>query len=97
MAYTLRQICEILELDEGFAGELVREAILVADSPEDGFSALMLERARVVRELVEELDVNLAGAAVIVRMREELVELRRGIRALAGELERARLGGRGSP
>jgi hypothetical protein len=92
-SYTLRQICELLEIDESFAVELVREAVLVADAPEaDRFSALMLERARVARELVDELEVNLPGAAVIVRMREELVGLRRVAGQLARELERARRG-----
>jgi hypothetical protein len=82
--YTLRQICELLELDEGFATELVHEAVLVADAEQGYYSADMLERARVAREMVLELEVNVAGAAVIVRMREELVELRR----IAGELAR---------
>ncbi|HEY8494332.1 MAG TPA: chaperone modulator CbpM [Myxococcota bacterium] len=91
--YTLRQICELLDLDEGFAAELVREAVLVADAPEaERYSERMLERARVARELVQELEVNLAGAAVIVRLREELVDLRRIACALARELERARAG-----
>lgn len=92
-SYTLRQICELLELDEELAGELVREAVLIADAPERGcFSAVMLERARVARELVQELEVNVAGAAVIVRMREEIVELRRAALELARELERVRGG-----
>ena len=90
-SYTLRQICELLELDEELAGELVREAVLVADAPErDCYSALMFERARVARELVQELEVNVAGAAVIVRLREEIVDLRRAACDLARELERVR-------
>jgi hypothetical protein len=91
--YTLRQICELLDLDEALAGELVREAVLVADAPEEGrYSARMLERARVARELVQELEVNVAGAAVIVRLREEIVELRHAACELARELERVRGG-----
>ncbi len=86
-AYTLHQICELLELDEGCAAELVREAVLVADAGQDAFSEDMLERARVARELVVELEVNVAGVAVIVRMREELVALRRMAGELARELE----------
>lgn len=92
-SYTLRQICELLELDEELAGELVREAVLVADAPERGcYSAFMFERARVARELVQELEVNVAGAAVIVRLREEIVDLRRAASDLARELERVRRG-----
>lgn len=93
-AYTLRQICELLELDEGFATELVRESVLVADAGEECFSDDMFERARVARELVVELEVNVAGAAVIVRMREELVALRRMAGELARELEQERTRGR---
>jgi hypothetical protein len=93
ISYTLRQICELLELDDALAGELVREAVLVADAPErDRYSAAMLERARVARELVQELEVNVAGAAVIVRLREEIVDLRRAASELARELERVRGG-----
>ncbi len=89
-AYTLRQICELLDLEEGFAAELVREAVLIADAGHEGFSDDMLERARVARELIVELEVNVAGVAVIVRMREELVALRRMAGELARELETER-------
>lgn len=89
-AYSLHQICELLELDEACAAELVREAVLVADAGQGAFSEDMLERARVARELVVELEVNVAGVAVIVRMREELVALRRMAGELARELEAER-------
>jgi hypothetical protein len=93
--YTLCEICEIVGIDEAFASDLVRESILVADvgnAEGERYSAAMLDRARVARELVDELDVNLAGAAVILRLREEVVELRRGLGLLARELERLRGG-----
>jgi hypothetical protein len=90
--YTLHEICEIVGIEEGFALELVRESVLVADAAEAApYSARMLERARVARELVQELEVNLAGAAVIVRLREELADLRRCADAMMRELERARI------
>ena len=89
-AYTLRQLCELLDLEESIAAELVRESVLVADADRDAFSDDMLERARVARELVVELEVNVAGVAVIVRMREELVALRRMAGELARELETER-------
>jgi hypothetical protein len=89
-AYTLRELCELLDLEESVAAELVRESVLVADADRDAFSDDMLERARVARELVVELEVNVAGVAVIVRMREELVALRRMAGELARELETER-------
>jgi hypothetical protein len=91
--YTLREICQILEIDESFGFELERESIIAADEPAGGavrYSARMLERARVAYHLVHDLDVNLAGAAVIVRLREEMVVLQRSVRDLAAELERRR-------
>ena len=46
----------------------------------------MLERARVAQNLVRDLDVNLPGVAVIVRMREQMAELRGHVKQLAQEL-----------
>jgi hypothetical protein len=88
--YTLRQIAYILGLDPGFLEELAREEILTPDVPDADYSDRMLERARVCHELVHELDVNLAGASVIVRLREELVVLHQRVRVLALEVERTR-------
>jgi hypothetical protein len=77
-AFTRREIAQILEIDEGFVTSLERESIIQVDSAGEGgeFSALMVERVRVAHSLVHELEINLAGVAVIVRMREELGTLR---------------------
>jgi hypothetical protein len=45
----------------------------------------MLERVRVADNLVHELEVNLAGVAVIVQMREEVATLREQLADLARE------------
>lgn len=87
--YTLRQIAEILGLDPEFLEQLAREEILLPDAEAD-YSDRMLERARVAHELVHELEVNLAGASVIVRLREEMVVLRQRVHVLAREVERTR-------
>jgi hypothetical protein len=88
--YTLLEIAEILRLDAGFLDDLAREEILTPDASEAGYSERMLERARVCHELVHELEVNLAGASVIVRLREEMVVLHQSVRVLALEVERGR-------
>ncbi len=77
--YTRRQVVELLELDELFLVSLEREEIVESDAPpeaEGEFSERMLERARVAQNLVRDLEVNLPGVAVIVRLREEMVGLR---------------------
>jgi MerR family transcriptional regulator, heat shock protein HspR len=58
-----------------------------------------LERVRVVALLTEELDVNLAGAEVIIRMREDMIAMRRQFEeilvGLVAELKRGLGGARG--
>jgi MerR family transcriptional regulator/heat shock protein HspR len=87
--YTRLEIQTILGIEEGFFVELEREAIVGCDAPEpERYSERMLERARVASNLVEELDVNLPGVAIIVRMREELVELRHDVERILLEIRR---------
>jgi MerR family transcriptional regulator/heat shock protein HspR len=89
--YTRKQMLELLEIDEGFLVTLEREEIVARDAPTDtsgDFSELMLERARVAQNLVRDLDVNLPGVAVIVRLREEVSGLRRRLEQLLAELGR---------
>lgn len=89
--YTREQVLELLEVDEGFLVTLEREEVVVRDAPsgESGeFSDLMLERVRVAQTLVRDLDVNVPGVAVIVRLREEVSGLRRHLEQLLGELGR---------
>jgi MerR family transcriptional regulator, heat shock protein HspR len=89
--YTRKQVIELLEIDEGFLLTLEREEIVQRDAPPSTpgeFSELMLERARVAHNLVRDLDVNLPGVAVIVRLREEVSGLRRHLEQLLAELGR---------
>jgi hypothetical protein len=95
--YSREELIELASIDAGFLIALESEEIVLCDAPEQGrFSERMLERARVAHELVAELDVNLAGAAIIVRMREELAGLRRDLQDVAVELRRLRSAPRGS-
>jgi hypothetical protein len=84
--YTRRQIVELLEVEESFVIALEREEIVMADLATDSeaaFSETMLERVRVAANLVDELEVNLAGVAIILRLREELSQTRRKLEQLA--------------
>ena len=88
--YTRKQIVELLAIDEGFLVALEDERIIQQDAggTRGEFSEKMLERIRVAMNLTRDLDVNLAGVAVIVRMREEMAELQSRVRELADELRR---------
>jgi MerR family transcriptional regulator, heat shock protein HspR len=90
--YTRKQVIELLEIDEGFLVTLEGEEIVSRDAPSGSgdFSDLMLERARVAQNLVRDLDVNLPGVAVIVRLREEVSGLKRHLEHALIELGRLR-------
>jgi len=95
--FTRREIVELLSINEGFLVQLEQEEIVQCDTADEPgpadevrYSEVMLERARVADNLVHELDVNLAGVAVILQMRENLATLRHQLEAALGELRRYR-------
>ena len=71
-SYERNELVALLEVEETFLEMLEGESIVHVDVGEHRFSARMVERVRVAHSLVFELDVNLSGVAVILRMREEL-------------------------
>jgi MerR family transcriptional regulator/heat shock protein HspR len=73
--YTRVEIARILRVDTGFVAQLEREEIIRAEDVGEAFSEQMLERVRVAHNLVTELEVNLAGVAIILRMREQMSTL----------------------
>ena len=88
--YDRTMILTLLEIDEFFFATLEREAIVccdIASESEPLYSERMLERARVASTLVRDLEVNVEGAAIIVRLREDLATHRQLIERL---LERLR-------
>ena len=66
------EVVRLLDVEDAFLEVLERESIIYVDVEERRFSARMVERVRVAHSLVFELEVNLSGVAVILRMREEL-------------------------
>ena len=88
--YSRKEILETLAIDEGFVLALEREEILQVDSTQDSalpYSERMLERVRVAYTLMHDLDVNLEGAAIIVRLREEIADLQSQLGELARRLK----------
>lgn len=56
------------------------------------YSQADIARLRQIQRLINDLGVNLAGAEVILKMRDRIEQLEREIDALRDELERARRG-----
>jgi hypothetical protein len=89
--YSRQQIVQLLEIEDEFLITLESEEIVFCDAPEEHpgeFSEQMLERARVADNLVNELEVNLPGVAVILQMRENLAALHHHLENLAKQLSK---------
>jgi MerR family transcriptional regulator/heat shock protein HspR len=54
------------------------------------YSRADIERLRHVQRLMEDLGVNLAGAEVILRMKERMLEMEEELEALREQVERLR-------
>jgi len=82
------EVVRLLDLDVAFLETLERESIVYVDVEEHRFSPRMLERIRVAHSLVFELEVNLSGVAVILRMREELGSMQSALSRVQEILQR---------
>ena len=71
-SFERNEVVRLLDVEDAFLEVLERESIVYVDVEECRFSPRMVERVRVAHSLVFELEVNLSGVAVILRMREEL-------------------------
>jgi MerR family transcriptional regulator/heat shock protein HspR len=52
------------------------------------YSEADIERVKRVRRLVDDLGINLAGAAAVLHLRQQVISLQREMRALREQLER---------
>jgi MerR family transcriptional regulator/heat shock protein HspR len=79
--WTVTEVMETFDVDEGFLADLEEEELLCSvcreGSPAKFFRAEELEKLKLVKALVEDMGVNLAGAEVILRMRQMMFDMRR--------------------
>jgi chaperone modulatory protein CbpM len=82
---SLDDLCRACEAEAERIMELVHEGVLAPAGTAPGewrFSGLHLQRARVALRLQNDLDVNLAGAALALELLDELDELRARVQRL---------------
>lgn len=79
---TFEQLVEIVEGDRELILLLVTEQVI--EQHPDGFEAQTVDRVLASRTLIRELEVNIAGVDIILRLREELAEARKRIAELEG-------------
>lgn len=88
--WTLSEVTEIFQMDEGTISYLEEEEIVCpecfTEQPLKRFSAIELEKLRLIKVLMEDMDVNLPGVEVILRMRENMIQMRRQFDAILEDL-----------
>lgn len=79
--YFRSQVIEIFGFEEDFLDELESEELVKSQALETGrepvFPYDQIERIRIIRNLVKDLEVNLAGVEVILEMRENMIRMQR--------------------
>ncbi len=88
--WTITEVSEVFEVEERFLIELEDEEIICSvcngDPPTKLFTSNELEKLRLVKILTEDMDVNLAGVEVILRMRQSMIEMRRQFDSILEDL-----------
>ncbi len=77
---TFETLVELVEGDHELVAVLIEEGLIVQD--DDGFSPEQVDRALASRTLMRELEVNVAGVDIILRLRGELAAARRRLAEL---------------
>lgn len=85
---TLSELCRACAVHAEWIMELVDEGVLEPLSPGSGqwqFPAVSLQRALTIRHLQQDLGVNLAGAALVMELMDEIHSLRTRLRIVEHE------------
>ncbi len=79
--WTIEEVVEFFQVDQNFLVKLEAEEIVCPICKEKPPSKLFprseIEKLRIVKILIEEMDVNLPGVEVILNMRKNMLEMRR--------------------
>lgn len=78
--WTTTEVIEIFQVESRFLEDLEEEEILRPNCREDltekRFSEADLERLRLAKMLMEDMEVNMAGVDIILRMRRHMFDMR---------------------
>jgi len=84
--WTINEVIEIFQVDETFLDELEEEEIICPSCrgkyKTKMFSSSDVEKLRLVKILIEEMGINLPGVEVILRMRQNMFEMRKQFDAI---------------
>ena len=90
--YTISEVIEIFQIEERLLFDLEQEEIVCPACRDDLqtklFSIDEMDKLRLAKILVEDMGVNLAGVEVILRMRQNMFEMRRQFDTILEDLAR---------
>ena len=90
--WTIEEVVEIFEIQESLLDDLEAEEIICPacfdDPPKKRFVAGELEKLRLAKILMDEMDVNLPGVEIILRMRQDMFNMRRQFDKILEDLAR---------
>ena len=90
--WSVTEVIELFEVEERFIQELEEEEVLCPtcneEAPTKRFSSIEVEKLRLAKMLVEEMGVNLPGVDIILRMRQNMIDMRRQFDAILEDLAR---------
>ncbi len=84
--WTIKEVIEVFELEEITVEQLEEEEILCPRCQGDLSSRLFsredMERLRLAKILMDEMGVNIPGVDIILRLRQNLIDMRRQFDAI---------------
>jgi len=88
--WTYSEVMEFFHVDARFLSELEEEEIVCPvcreNPPSKLFTVGELEKLRLAKILIEEMNVNLPGVEIILRMRRDMIAMRRQFDTILEEL-----------
>jgi chaperone modulatory protein CbpM len=94
LRFSLIELCEATGVETRIVHECVEHGLLEPSGEEPSrwfFPGDAVRRVQIVTRLRRDLDINVAGAALVIEMLDELEDLRRQVSILEKQLEGARL------
>ena len=90
--WTINDVVECFQVEERFIKTLEDEEIICSSYLETTsakvFTAIEVEKLRLAKTLVEDMGVNLAGVEVVLRMRQNMIDMRRQFDDILEDLAR---------
>ena len=90
--WTVTEVLEFFQVEEGLLRDLEEEEIICPACneglPTRLFDIRELEKLRIAKILMEEMDVNLSGVEVILQMRQNMIDMRRQFDSILEDLAR---------